>query len=160
MKIGDKVKVIDDRGHHDSCVGEILTIEQVQTFICVDDKFLLFNEVPYCLSEKRVKLIKTNMKKSDLKDGMICKLRDGHKCLFLKDKLYRIIDDSFLCLSLFSTLNENLINKGGVGKTWDIVEVQWLEGEVIWQREEPTELTMQEIADKFNIEVTNLKIKK
>ena len=35
-----------------------------------------------------------------------------------------------------------------------------LKGELLWERQEPIELTMQEIADKFGVSVENLKIKK
>lgn len=111
----------------------------------------------------------TNMKqftKEDLQSGMVVKLRNGRKYLVVEDLL--IGRDGFMRLYKYNddlTLN--------TGTEYDIVMVykktdSWGEGfvsglhhgNIIWEREEIKEFTMQEIADKLGIPVKQLRIKK
>lgn len=144
MKKGDKVEITKTRKSADTKLGEVYTIKSIDSFgIKLDSN--------YWVSTKEVKLIKTNMKKSDLKDGMTVKNRNGRIGKIVGNQIIYINgSDDFLL-----NFKDDLTSKHEE-EEYDIVEVY----ESIWQREEPTELTMQEIADKFNIEVTNLKIKK
>ena len=79
------------------------------------------------------------MQYTDLKDGMICYLRDGRKCLVLTERMYEIerVD------------NDMIIEIDNRGKTYqwsykelmildkksnsDIIKVEYM-GEIIWER--------------------------
>ena len=79
------------------------------------------------------------MQYTDLKDGMICYLRDGRKCLVLTERMYEIKRD-----------NDDMITEiDNRGKTYqwnyeelmlwdnksdsDIIKVEYM-GEIIWER--------------------------
>lgn len=114
------------------------------------------------------------MKKDELKSGMSIMLRDGRKGLLVDvDGCLAIqYEDSWDEISYYSydlTSTRPFVN----GKDFDIVAVYkcgcgaclirenlCLKDNLIWERKEPTEITMQEIADKFGIPINDLKIKK
>ena len=104
------------------------------------------------------------MKKSDLRTGMIGVTRDGDLFPFVKidGVIYRIVLNT---LYEFETWSYDLINTSGIGSCWDIVKVyktiiDYKYNTPLWERKEQIELTLDEIADKFNIDVKQLKIKK
>lgn len=108
------------------------------------------------------------MNKSDLKSGMVVKTRNKELFLVVGDLL--ISETGFMTLTSFDI---NLKNK--LVHTYDIMEIyksttQWGNGfskglyyrskdNPIWKREEIREVTLQEIAEKFDIPVENLRIK-
>lgn len=108
------------------------------------------------------------MKKSDLKPGMVVEYANGKRRLVIEfnDELVLLGDDGWGNLDDFSEnlerLNENFtINK--------IYKPQFMTGldsmlnsayNCIWERSKSVELTMEEIAEKFGINVEQLKIKK
>ena len=119
------------------------------------------------------------MKKSDLKPGMICELSDGtFGIVFFGHYDW---GDCILCTDgyiLLSALNEELVGKYlGVVAVYtvkvviagsNLFNLIWKENNVempkgwkkIWEREpELVELTLEEIAKKFDINVKSLRIK-
>jgi len=131
--------------------------------------------------------MKTDFKKSDLKSGMTVETRGGEKylvitgvssvgrpaidCLVSKDVMYS--------WNNLVNYNDDLISLSCMGVVADIVKVFDCShpfvfvqssykstdyfgcGRLLWERKEAAkELTMQEIADKFGVNVDLLKIKK
>lgn len=106
------------------------------------------------------------MKKSNLKPGMVVEYADGKKRLVttVNGKLFLMGVDMFSELDNF---DENLISKTrglNIMRVFQPKEPRSLTSllgcdNCIWERQE-TVLTMQEIADKFGIPVEQLRIKK
>ena len=108
---------------------------------------------------------------NDLKVGMLVELRDGRKYLIAKtidNELVGTRDSGFMLVERY----ENDLSFEGCS-TNDIVKVYSIrktktnmysystnDRDLLFERKEPKELTMQEIADKFGIPVDQLKIKK
>lgn len=148
FKVGDEVRlrIADKKG--------VIIAEYNQNRFDVDTGDTIIST-----SGENLELIKTNMTKKDLKDGMILKFRVNHSDrIFIKGNLYSMcegrLDDSLL----LKDLNDDLTNKGGFGNSLDVVLIHWPSGEVIWQREEEVVMTISEIEAALNIK--NLKIKK
>lgn len=108
------------------------------------------------------------MKKSDLKPGMVIEYAYGERRLVvaINSRLYLISRDSFADIKFF---NEDLTYdsdpKINIVKVYQPKEAASLHtllkcGDCIWERPKETVLTMQEIADKFGISIEQLKIKK
>jgi hypothetical protein len=143
--------------------GEVLYME--------NDKLLTFSGLGCLDSNKQYYKLVTfseliQMKKSDLKPGMVVEYVDGDKRLVttINNSLFLMSECAFATLESF---NEDLTcDYSGM----DIIKVyqpkeaanlnSLLECErCIWERQKETVLTMQEIADKFGIPVEQLKIK-
>lgn len=116
------------------------------------------------------------MTKQDLEPGMVVVLRNGlaymylkaSKDILLRERGYMPLDDYNFSLYIHNSKRPS---------KWDIVKVykgcyesifcinlaftikEALKKEPIWSRPSYTELTMQQIADKFNIPVESLRIK-
>lgn len=106
------------------------------------------------------------MKKSDLKTGMLIEARNGTKYIVLKDvetKYYGVQDLLFACENGFmcsANYTEDLKAKSG-DKQFDIVkvysrafeaEILKIDGEgreLLWQREETIEMTLEEACKKL-----------
>lgn len=121
---------------------------------------------------RKDKKMEKEFTKADLELGMIVEMEDGERAL------YTIINKIPIFLSLKTQIrvegyNEDLSSSGS--SCFNIVKVfkvgvisnfmglsdknnQYLE--LIWERKEPKEYTMQEIADKLGIPVEELRIKK
>jgi hypothetical protein len=109
----------------------------------------------------------TQMKKSDLKPGMVVEYANGKKRLVvsINGELALIGENMFSELHMF---NEDLTNKGpslNIVRIFQPKEAASLNtllqcDNCIWVRSEEIVLTMQEIADKFGVPVEQLKIKK
>lgn len=112
------------------------------------------------------------MKKEDLKTGMVVMYRDGEKAIVFKNSVFkgRNILAGNCMWTEFEDFNNDLTCKNDKG--CDIFKVFKPQGraflgvledkylELIWEREpEIKELTMQQIADKFDIPVDQLRIK-
>jgi hypothetical protein len=102
-----------------------------------------------------------------LRSGMIVEYVSGERRLVtdLMGRLVLISEDGFQPLSDY---NEDLIidacpyttiNKVGVSEPY-CLEVMLTRATIIWERPKEVELTMEEIAEKFNISVEQLRIKK
>ncbi len=88
--------------------------------------------------------------KSDLKDGDICTLRNGDKDKYL--------DENFLNYDI-DNYNEDLTDVDSE-KEYDIVKVERpLKIETVFEREEPTEMTIEEIEEKLGLEKGALRVK-
>jgi len=108
------------------------------------------------------------MNKSDLKTGMVIELNDGMKFLvLLNTPLGNIAVSKEAWMASLDGFNHKLIYvrphivrvykpTHGFQMAFD----NWNDMELIWEREpEIKELTLQEIADKFGIEASQLRIK-
>lgn len=102
-----------------------------------------------------------------LRSGMVIEYANGERRLVadIMGELVLISEDGFQPLSDY---NEDLIiddcpyttiNKIGVSEPY-CLEVMLTKATIIWERPEEVELTMEEIAEKFNISVEQLRIKK
>jgi len=109
--------------------------------------------------------------KDDLKIGYVVQLRNGE---------YEIVMNSIdgvvlMNMGSYSYLDSyekdlkccGLLGKYDVIKVWGFVSdvrqslfIGTISRDLLWERKEPKELTMQEIADKFGVDVKDLKIKK
>lgn len=168
-------------------VGDIFEFEGVKLKVeesCVCDNCFLKNcsdchkqIVGYCGAALRkdrkyvsfVKIEENMFTKDDLKTGMVVEYNDGTRRLVLNDKgaRYLVGKDSFL---EFNGITEDLktpsstIVKVFEGFRGDVANsfegVLRRPGKLIWERpKEKVELTLEQIADKFNIPVEQLRIK-
>lgn len=144
--------------------GEVLYID--------NDKILTFSGLGCLDSNKQYyKLVTFNeliqMKKSDLKPGMVVEYASGDKRLVtaINNELFLMGERRFCGLENFNddlTFSDNPdIN---IVKIYQPKEASGLNTlleckKCIWERPKETVLTMQEIADKFGIPVEQLKIK-
>ena len=108
-----------------------------------------------------------NFSKEDLKPGMVIEYKSGEKRLVVEinGELSLISNGMFAELNNFNkdlTYDRNPhINIVAVYKTEpDSLSRMLQTTDLIWKRPEEVTLTMQEIADKFGIQVEQLKIKK
>lgn len=114
-----------------------------------------------------------NMQKSDFKSGMSVKLRNGEKGFIVDVFGEKIIQHEKKWNSLDKEYNQDLRLITTNCDEWDIMEVYRILNydcvirknlckpeNLIWKRKEVTELTMQEIADKFGVSINDLRIKK
>ena len=113
-----------------------------------------------------------NMQKTDLKSGMSVKLRNGQMGLIVDVFGKKIIQFENNWANFDENYNQDL-KAVNADIRWDITEVyRILDYDCVirknlckpenlkWKREEQKELTMQEIADKFGIPISALRIKK
>lgn len=109
-------------------------------------------------------------KKSDLKPGMVVEYDDGRRRIVLKDSNDNLFLASDNCICSLISFNNNLINERHsdltINKIYEIDSICnidcILEGEylkLIWERPQTVELTLQEIAEKFNVPVETIRIK-
>ena len=112
---------------------------------------------------------------SDLKVGMLIENRGGERYIVaetIDGQLIGTNEDGFTELKNYNA-DMTFMWKGGEYRYCDIIKVyskpkrnikfytyDTTNRDLLFQRKEPKELTMQEIADKFNIPVDQLKIKK
>jgi len=114
-----------------------------------------------------------NMQKSNIKSGMSVKLRNGEMGLVMDIDGIKIIQFENNWKTLDYGYNQDLKINTTDASALDIIEVYSIPNykcvirknlckpeNLIWKREEVIELTMQEIADKFDIPINLLKIKK
>lgn len=107
------------------------------------------------------------MNKSDLKTGMVIATDDGMKFLVLLDTC---LGNIFVAKDVWGNLDE--LNDDLANPFIKVVRIYkpiaefnmvfngWDKMKLIWQREpEIKELTLQEIADKFGVEASQLRIK-
>lgn len=150
----------------------VLSIIRGEVLYMENDKILTFSGLGCLDSNKQYYKLVTfseliQMKKSDLKPGMVVEYADGDKRLVttINDSLFLMSECAFATLESF---NEDLTCNGYSGM--DIVKVYQPKEpsslgtlfeckKCIWERQKETVLTMQEIADKFGIPVEQLKIK-
>lgn len=110
------------------------------------------------------------MRKSDLRSGMILELRNGQLGILIQTRLGLLIqfDNSWDSLEDY-----NLDLTAKIDRDCDVFKVKQINSETfiirknlnraktIWNREEqPIELTIDEIADKFGVDSSRIKIKK
>ena len=109
------------------------------------------------------------MKKSDLKPGMVVEYANGERRLVIEfnEELYLLNNDSCDYLTNYTADLECFYNKDftidKVCKPWDMRGLDSIltsKYSYIWERPKSVELTMEDIAEKFGIKVTQLKIKK
>ena len=112
--------------------------------------------------------------KDDLKAGYVCKFRNRSYKMVTETQRGIILSDNSSWYRHVSAYENNLRYGFGPVDPWDIMRVYGFVDypsldlkitdistrELLWERKEPKELTMQEIADKFGVDVKDLKIKK
>ena len=143
---------------------------------CYDEigRPLSLSESFYVLPSSLTLITEENMKeftKKDLKTGMIVELKNSTRYLVLGDILVGI--DNQLLLSYYNedlTLKSNTDIKGPtICKVYKKYDGHWGGGfkeglytdiVLIWERPKVVELSMEEIANKLGIPVTQLRIKK
>ena len=112
------------------------------------------------------------MQKSDIKSGMSVKLRNGQIGLIVDVFGKRIIQFENNWNDFDKEYNQDLKLITTKYDEWDIMEVYRIINydsiirknlckpkNLIWKREEVTELTMQDIADMFGVSINSLRIK-
>ena len=145
--------------------GEVLYMD--------DDKELSYSNLTTLIhyEKNNYKVLTFNeliqMKKSELKPGMVVQYADGKKRLVtaINDELFLMGENMFAELDKF---NEDLINEIhhlNIVKVFQPKEAAGLNtllqcDNCIWERPKETVLTMQEIANKFGIPVEQIRIKK
>lgn len=109
------------------------------------------------------------MKKSDLKPGMVVEYANGGRRLVIEfnDELFLLSNNSWADLMHYNSDLECSYNKDfTINKVYNPGYMQGLNSMLedihfcIWERPKSVELTMEEIAEKFGINVEQLKIKK
>lgn len=111
--------------------------------------------------------IKRQFTKHDLKDGMRVEHGDGTETIVVGDDFLVLKSDYYEKRSRhvdLSDYNEDITVISSYSKktrdAYDIMKVTDRDGTVLFEREEePRELTIQEIADKFGVDVKNIRIK-
>jgi hypothetical protein len=113
------------------------------------------------------------MRKSDLKNRMVVEMRNGEKYLVVDDYLFEITGKGYMTLDcyqddLMNNSSSRYIGEEEINRSYDIMKVYqqvisleeyWLNDKnIIWERkkEEPVEMTFEEIKTKLGIE--NLRI--
>ena len=184
-KVGDKVRVRFDlkEGHMYGGVlcyyymkekaGTILTIRN----ICEHGEMLLSEENDIWWPFDMVEPVNKTFTKSDLKTGMTVVQRNGETKLVLLDTPLgdNLVGDNWVSLDDYS---DDLKFTAYDNTCIDIIEVyeplynhllmpRFLNQlgdngkyKLVWKREEVLEVTMDEIAEKFKVNVNNIKIKK
>jgi hypothetical protein len=109
------------------------------------------------------------MKKSDLKPGMVTEYANGGRRLVIEfnDELFLLSNDNWADLKYHnSNLECSIAEDFTINKIYQpkvVLGLDILLNSVlpcIWERPKSVELTMEEIAEKFGINVEQLKIKK
>lgn len=150
---------------------DLLSIMRGEVLYMENDKILTFSGLGCLDSNKQYyELVTfselTQMKKSDLKPGMVVEYVDGDKRLVtaIKDSLFLMSECAFASLESF---NEDLTcdySGMDIVKVYQPKEAASLNtllecNKCIWERPKEVVVTMSEIAEKFGIPVEQLKIK-
>lgn len=102
--------------------------------------------------------------KNDLKDGMVVTLRKGDIRYILQDKTWDVGEYSASCAATLDRYKDDLTWNGAFSEGYphnDIVRVVDRDDTVVYVRkEEPTELTLEQVAEKFGLDVGQVRIKK
>lgn len=102
--------------------------------------------------------------KPELKTGMIVEYSDGQKrlCIEFEGKTTLIASDNF-CSDAYDMFDPAFTHIVKVYQPYEMLDLRTMfqrPGELIWEKpKEIKELTLQEIANKFNINVSQLRIK-
>lgn len=106
------------------------------------------------------------MKKSDLQTGMVVKTKDGHIFFVFRkgEEIVLFNNDCYCGEALQDDLTNSTNPNLNIVEIFQPEQIRSLSGmlttrNLIWKREETVELTLQEIADKFNISIDKLRIK-
>lgn len=99
------------------------------------------------------------MERPEIKAGMLVEYSDGHKFLAVPSESGQIIGFGINCYCLASFTDGANIVKIGYPKNYNN-QGNTTFGTVIWEKSQDIVLTMDEIAEKFGVDVKNLKIQK
>ena len=176
-KVGDKVRIVKEKkgpdwnreGLMDKWLGEIMTIESVKDFNYYKMKE---DKGEWYWFERMIEGKVTEMTKSDLIAGKhVVETRDGDKYLIFdseEGKFMYGIYDGFMDLERY---HEDLTRMSG-DKSFDIMKVYELKYRtsqnsikayseqrltLVWEREEPKEMTMAELEEKLGYKVKIVK---
>lgn len=111
------------------------------------------------------------MKKSDLRIGYLCETRSGILKMLMPTQEGKVLIDSEGYYTPFTSLKDDLTTmfseKYDIFRVWGwqllkskALDFSVEDRELLWERKEEVELTLDDIAKKFNIDVSQLKIKK
>lgn len=154
--------------------GNIFSVDEFGNPLVFDDCSAF-----YVLEEELTLIENNTMTINDLNNFDILTLRNGRQVFVYNDLFISIKDDSYIVFK--SSYNANLLNDNYTER--DIMKVERMNDETyvrdmnrfmynylqrsadiiyktVYERVETTELTMQQIADKFGVPVEQLKIKK
>lgn len=134
--------------------------------VCKSDMVISYSVEDVTISFEEFKR-QNPIQKKHLRSGMIVEYSNGERKLItdIRGELILISEDGFQPLSEY---NENLtinncpditINKIGLSCPSSL-KGMFFNATIIWERSKEVELTMDEIAEKFGIDVKQLKIKK
>lgn len=124
------------------------------------------NDLVHNRCSKKIYVEIKDMKKSDLQTGMVVQTKSGHRFfVFRQGEKVNLFNNQNYC---GKSLQDDLTNSAD--SNLDIVEVFQPEkiyhlaatlatNNSIWKREETVELTLQDIANKFNVSVDKIRIK-
>ena len=169
------------------CHKELQTIGDIKYFGNDKIEVLYLDYTPYRLRYSTAKYLREHlpeyevitlndlqMKKQDIQLGMVVEYHCGKKALVISVNNEVLFSDTFGYMRL-KDYNDDLlvIDRHDDSGKWDIDKVfkvtlgcsidTMLNGsflKLLWERQKEVELTMDEIAEKFDIPVKNLKIKK
>ena len=153
MKIGDKVQVIGNSNWR----GEIIEITDIidnylYPYKCIDSK-----EMECLFKKEDLKLIKTNMKKSDLKTGMLIKFENGDIGLLVNEIIiYSNGEFDFLrdlSISEVSKVTKVLNNYSLNIENWT---EETINENILFNYEEVNELTVEQVEELTGLK--NVKI--
>lgn len=177
LKVGDIVK-LKEESRENPCVdliGKQLEITAIREGLYVDIKVLnpsIFNATYYYgwfISRFELVEDKNMFEKKDLKTGMVVKIKDGRSykvMLNTSDGDIIVNDNGYLYLK---DINDDLTTRHLSLSIVEIYKPQDVSKSFslnlyyftsIWKREKPIkEVTLQEIADKFGVDVESIRVK-
>lgn len=144
------------------------TPDEVNFLICYNDKSVIY----YCSAYHKNSISLEQFKKEnpitleDLKPGMVIEHSGGKRLVYeMRGEKFGIIDNAHCPLNdyrkdLTSDIFGCDINKVYIVNTSSDLKTMLRYAVLIWERSKEVELTMDEIAKKFGIDVSQLKIKK
>lgn len=101
----------------------------------------------------------SNMERPEIKAGMLVEYADGHKFLAIPDESGWIRGFGINCQCWATFADYANIIKIGYPEDYNSQEKTTF-GKIIWEKSQDIVLTMDQIAEKFGVNVKNLKIQK
>lgn len=162
FKVGDLVRVKKCEVH-EGCknVGKTLEISNIRSDVSYFPYEMKDCNETFCAAE--LELVQRNFTKSDLKEGYICKHKDGRKSMF-DGKVFNEIKNGKFTGNILITLCEltnDLRNADDYSEAddFDIIEIYKPHYDCIYKRpkNETKEVTLAEIEEKFGCKVKIIK---
>ena len=162
-KVGDKVKIREDLNEDIKCyssvvkpmleykgkIAEIIYVYDDRAYgLDIDNGLYSWNDEMF---EKCVEL-----NKDMLTDGCIVKLRNGDELMYMREDFYDLSTSNKNCVADICDLEDDLTSEDC--KEWDIVSIKKpIEYDVTKRKEEPKEMTIEEISKALGYEIKIVK---